>query len=475
MSIKRQDGLAAHEAAVVRDLALLGLPPAVWTAEPPGPDGAPMADVLVVGAGMLGIAAAAAARFKGIGRVVVLDRAAPGREGPWMTHARMEFLRSPKHLPGPCLGIPSLTFRAWFEARYGATAWEGLYKVLNPDWQDYLGWLQNVLGLGVRHGVEVARLRPHAGHVEAVLEDGTSLHARRVVLATGRGGAGGLSMPDIVDPDLFPDRAVHSNGEYDIGRVQGRRVAVLGAGNSAWDHAAAALEAGALRVDMFARRTVLPQVNKGRGSANVGFFEGWAAWPPEKRWELLVYMHDLQSPPPHESVLRALKQPNLHVHLGMPVRAIRRVSDGVSIETEAGVREADLLILGTGYAVDLAREPALAELLPHIALWADRYAPPPDLERTELGRFPWLGDDFSLTEREPGACPALSRVHLFNHGAAASVGQIASDIPGVNIAAQRLASHLAQHFAREDYGQLKARLEAFAEPELQATPFFALG
>jgi len=475
MSIERQDGLAAHEAAVARDLTLLGLPPAAWTAEPPGPDGGPMADVLVVGAGMLGIAAAAALRFKGIGRVVVVDRARPGLEGPWMTHARMEFLRSPKHLPGPCLGIPSLTFRAWFEARYGVAAWGELYKVLNPDWQDYLGWLQGVLGLGVRHGVDVVLLRAHLGHVEAVLGDGTSLHARRVVLATGRGGAGGLAVPDIVDPTLFPDHAVHSNEDYDIGRVQGRRVAILGAGNSAWDHAAAALEAGALRVDMFARRKVLPQVNKGRGSANVGFFEGWAAWPAEKRWELLVYMHDLQSPPPHESVLRALKQPNLHVHMGTPVRAIRRVSNSVSIETAAGVREADLLILGTGYAVDLAREPALAELLPHIALWADRYAPSPDLARPELGRFPWLGDDFALTERIPGTCPALSRIHLFNHGAAASAGQIASDIPGVNIAAQRLASHLAQHFAREDVAHLQSRLEAFAEPELQATPFFAPG
>ena len=96
------------------------------------------------------------------------------------------------------------------------------------------------------------------------------------------------------------------------------------------------------------------------------------------------------------------------------------------------------------------------------------------LRREELGRFPWLGDDFALQARVAGACPALARVHLFNHGAAASVGQIASDIPGVNIAAQRLASHLAQHFACEDIGVLQARLEAFAEPELQDTPYFAL-
>ena len=54
----------------------------------------------------------------------------------------------------------------------------------------------------------------------------------------------------------------------------------------------------------------------------------------------------------------------------------------------------------------------------------------------------------------------------------ASMGQIASDIPGVNVAAERLASRLAQHFAREDFRQLRERLEAFAEPELRDTPFY---
>jgi hypothetical protein len=94
------------------------------------------------------------------------------------------------------------------------------------------------------------------------------------------------------------------------------------------------------------------------------------------------------------------------------------------------------------------------------------------LERPELGRSPWLGDGFELTERDPGACPSLGRIHLFNHGATASLGAIASDIPGVNIGAERLASRMAQHFFREDIASIRADLEAFAEPELHGTPFF---
>lgn len=104
-------GAAAHGRQVARDLDLLRLPPPPWTAAATGPDGAPAADVIVVGAGMYGIAAAAALAMKGL-RALMLDRAPEGQEGPWITYARMETLRSPKHLPGIALGIPSLTYRA---------------------------------------------------------------------------------------------------------------------------------------------------------------------------------------------------------------------------------------------------------------------------------------------------------------------------------------------------------------------------
>ena len=94
-----------------------------------------MLDVLVIGAGMCGIVATAALMFKGVRNIVVLDRAPEGQEGPWVTTARMTTLRSPKHLPGIALGIPSLTYRAWYTARYGAAAWEALYKIPNADWR----------------------------------------------------------------------------------------------------------------------------------------------------------------------------------------------------------------------------------------------------------------------------------------------------------------------------------------------------
>jgi cation diffusion facilitator CzcD-associated flavoprotein CzcO len=182
-------GLAAHEAQVARDLELLTLPPPNWPAEATGPQGEPVLDVLVAGAGMYGIAATAALTFKGLRNILMIDRAPAGQEGPWITYARMETLRSPKHLPGVALGIPSLTFRAWYEARFGAAAWEALYKIPNAAWQDYLLWVRRVLGLPVRNGVELLRIEPRGELLAAILREGGEDRvqlARRIVLASGR-------------------------------------------------------------------------------------------------------------------------------------------------------------------------------------------------------------------------------------------------------------------------------------------------
>ncbi|TCZ52608.1 FAD-dependent oxidoreductase [Roseicella aquatilis] len=472
------DGLAAHEAQVARDLSLLRLPPANWLADHTGPGGEKVLDVLVVGAGMYGIAAAAALTFKGIRNILMLDRAPAGQEGPWVTTARMETLRSPKHLPGLALGIPSLTFRAWYEARCGVEAWERLYKIPNADWQDYLLWVRRVLDLPVANGVELLRVEQRNGLLAALLRDGQGERVqlcRRLVLATGRAGTGGFAVPPGIDPGLWPDLAAHGSGPVDFDALRGRRIVVLGAGPTAWDNAATALERGAARVDMYVRRKVLPQVNKGRGSAHPGFFEGWAGLPPAEKWRLLVYMHDLQSPPPHESVHRALRQPGFHIHLGTPVAEARRAGAGVGLTLGGGARaEADFLILGTGFGMDVAAIPELAGLAPKVATWADRFTPPPGQERPELSRFPWLGDGFELAARDPAEEPLLSRIHLFSHGAFASLGAIASDVPGASVGAERLAHRMAARFFAEDIDAIRARLEAFAEPELQGTPFFAL-
>jgi cation diffusion facilitator CzcD-associated flavoprotein CzcO len=473
--LDKPDALAMHEAQVARDLELLTLPPANWAAPRNGPDGQPMPDVLVIGAGMYGIAAAGALLFKGLRNLQVLDRAPEGLEGPWITTARMETLRSPKQLPGVALGIPSLTFRAWFEATSGSKAWDALYKVPNRVWQDYLTWVRNVLNLPVRNSVDVLAVTPHEDHVALTLREAgveRIVYTRRLVLASGRNGTGGASLPAGIDPALWPSRAAHSYEDIDFNALRGRHLAVIGAGPASWDNAATALERGAARVDMYVRRAVLPQINKGRGSAHPGFFEGWASLPADEKWRLLVYTHDLQAPPPHESVHRALRQPGFHIHLGTSLISAKPAGVGVELALSNGTTAtADFLILGTGFTVDMARIPELAAVAPSIDTWADRYTPPPGMEREELSKFPWLEHGFELT----GSMPGLSRIHLFNHAAMASLGAIASDVPGLSVGAERLSHRVAAHVFAEDIDHVRAKLEAFAEPELAGTPFFVWG
>ncbi|MEH2222682.1 hypothetical protein [Nostoc sp.] len=74
-------------------------------------------NVTIIGGSGSGSTFAFALRRAGIGRVTEIDAADDeAHAGVWLTRARMRTLRTPKHLPGPELGIPELSFQAWYEA-----------------------------------------------------------------------------------------------------------------------------------------------------------------------------------------------------------------------------------------------------------------------------------------------------------------------------------------------------------------------
>jgi hypothetical protein len=102
-------GLDEPVAQARRDFGRLNFPAPNWVPAVVGPDGRTMLDVLIIGAGLCGQTAAFALGREGIRNVRTVDRAERGREGPWGTYARMDTLRSPKHLTGPDLGFPALT------------------------------------------------------------------------------------------------------------------------------------------------------------------------------------------------------------------------------------------------------------------------------------------------------------------------------------------------------------------------------
>ena len=456
------------------ELAYLRLPAAAWPGLGHASTSTAMADVAIIGAGMFGIAAAVALALKGVSNVRLFDNSAPGHSGPWTTYARMRTLRSPKELPGLALGIRALTFRAWYEAVYGVEAWEALYKIPNGVWQDYLDWIAHAFELSIDYNTQIRSFNAGPQGVTLSSTDGRTLEARRLVIATGRAGTGGASIPAFISPALFPDRAAHTCDPVDFSALAGRRVAVIGAGSSAWDNAATALEHGAAHVTMYARRSHLPQFNKARASTYPGFVEGWHALTPQQQWTLAAYLDGTPPPPPHETVLRTLAAADagrFTLHLNARLQRVDEQDAQVQLTLADRTDLADFLIVGTGFRVDLGQAPLFAEVADRVALWRDRFDPEQVAQRLHLGLYPWLGPGFELQAREPGD-DALNRVHLLNHAASLSYGAVASDIPAISSAADRLATRIvAQLFGEAFTGHHQHLLAWEAEWELEKTPY----
>ncbi|MYZ44939.1 FAD/NAD(P)-binding protein [Schauerella aestuarii] len=475
----RSAAIAAHDADVARDLARLNYPPNNWMPATYAPDGRPMLDVLVVGAGMCGQTAAFALLREGVRHLRVIDSAPAGLEGPWGTFARMPTLRSPKHINGPDLGIPSLTFRAWFSARHGEATWDALYKIDRLDWLRYLLWVRQIVGVPVENGVRLRSLTLVPGGVQAELEHADraeTVVARRVVLALGRDGSGEARR--LPFPSFHSDsadaraRVFHSSDPIDFSALRGKHVAMLGAGSSAFDNAGTALEAGASSVTMYARRPHLPQVNKSKWSVFSGFMKGYAGLSDAQRWRFYTYILAQQAPPPHESVLRCQKHAGFSIRFSTPWRDLTADHTGVAITTDHGVTRYDAAILATGFAVDLPARAELAALRPHIAVWRDRVSTDEATRYAEAARFPYLGPGFELQENVPGSAPDIDRIHVFNWGSTMSHGALAGDIPGLATGALRLAEGVVRRLFAEDAERHYEALAAFEDPELLPTDYF---
>jgi FAD-dependent urate hydroxylase len=155
--------LVALEAQVRAEFAKTAHPGAAWLAPKLDPDGRPALDVLVIGAGQSGIATAFGLMRSQVTNILVLDKAEEGREGRWLTYARMHTLRSPKDFTGPDLDIPSLTYQSWHEAQFGEDDWRSIDLIPRELWAEYLLWFRRVVDLPVRNGCEVVEVLPAAG------------------------------------------------------------------------------------------------------------------------------------------------------------------------------------------------------------------------------------------------------------------------------------------------------------------------
>lgn len=445
-------------------LAYLDYPRRAWTLPRAAPDGTEAADVLVAGAGINGLAIAFLLARERVSRVRVVDSAPAGFEGPWLGFARMRWLRTPKELVGPDLGVAPLSFPAWYEARFGRGAWDGLERAPNAVWMDYLRWFRATAGIAVENETTLVMVEPAPGGLFACRLRGPGgesvAHARRVVLATGVLGAGGPQVPREIAALPAALRA-HSSDAIDFSAFAGRRLAVIGAGASAFDNAAVALEAGAAEVTLIARRARIEQPNVKQAMEFAGFLRHYGELGDVERFRLHQVLARFAVPPPPDSVARCTAHAGrFRVLTGARLLSARQDAGAVVLETARGTVTADAVIAATGFSVNMSLRPELAPFRDRIALWSDRF--PPAASDPTLGAMPYLDGGFAYTARHPRDAAVLARIHDVGIASVPSVGPVCVGLNGMKFGPDRVVRALTRSLFLEDAEAHVAAVEAFA-------------
>jgi cation diffusion facilitator CzcD-associated flavoprotein CzcO len=314
------------------------------------------ADVLVIGAGPYGLAAAAAARGHGLQTTIVGQPMAF-----WREHMPAEmFLRS-----GPDWHLDpagSLTLERYLELRGIAPA--DVDPLPIRLFLEYADWFRETAGIVVRDERVVALT--HDGDFCATLDSGRTLRARAVVAAPGVSHfthrpewAGGLGE--------------HTCDLVDFKDLSGARVVIVGGRQSAYEWAALLGEHGAERIDVVHRhaaprfdrvswRFVDPLVEstlRERGWwRNLSASERGAV--DRRFWEVgrLTLEHWLA---PRLARAPVRVRPHAEVVCVEPAgeRVDLRLSDGARLD-------ADRIVFACGYRADIARVPYLAGVLDEV-------------------------------------------------------------------------------------------------------------
>jgi cation diffusion facilitator CzcD-associated flavoprotein CzcO len=372
----------------------------------------------------------------------------------------MQQLRTPKLLAGPEGGNPVLSFQAWFEAQHGPEAFDKLDRIPRLAWADYIAWFQTTTGAQVRYNTRLVEIEPQGDLLRLHLEaDGArrTVTARKVVLANGYAGAGGPNVPGFLRA-LPANVWTHTTGRLPLENMKGKVVGVIGAGSSAFDAAAVALEAGAGEVHLFSRRAYIdypapptpgapPAPPVDRGVPN--WLELSYEQPEIVRWRNFVLGDRRVASVPFDSLQRAVAFDNFHIHLNTSLEDVALAGNG-KVTAKAGRRTLrfDHVIAGTGYRIDLAAQPELARIHQAIALWGDRFTPPAGEENEAGASHPYLGAGLEFQPKAGVDAPYLRNIHCFNLAGALSFGIPVGDVPST-VLHPRLATAIARDLYTE--------------------------
>jgi hypothetical protein len=301
------------------------------------------------------------------------------------------------------------------------------------EFLDYAGWFRR---LGVPD-VEQRLVRKVAcldGAYGVTLEDGEQIGASRVVVAAGLGPFG--RRPEVFE-SLSASRVSHASDHADLSVFAGQRVAVIGSGQSALESAALLSERGA-EVEVLARASEVRWLSSDDGNTRTpgsliplpptavgGRLSGWIAAMPDAFRRLPQKQQEWVSRRCTRPAGSGWLRPRLNrvaITCGRFTTKAEERGAGVWLQLDDGSeRVVDHVLLGTGYAVDIARYPFL----------------PPELiaKLDTVAGYPLL---------RPGFEASLAGLHFVGASAARSFGPVMRFVVGTWYAAPAVA-HLAQN------------------------------
>jgi cation diffusion facilitator CzcD-associated flavoprotein CzcO len=201
-----------------------------------------------------------------------------------------------------------------------------------------------------------------------------------------------------------------------------------------------------------------------------GFMRHMFEMPDEWRWRFMSFILGLREGFPADTYARVNAFPNFTMHVGRPWTGACVVDDRVELATARGAFLADFAICGTGVRMDPALIPALGDCADNIALWGDRYTPPPEEANERLGEFPYLAPDYAFVERRAGETPWIRDIHLFGIGTTMSFGPAGSSINAMTMAAPRLAAGITRGLFEADLPRLYGELRSYDIPQVVLDP-----
>ena len=386
-------------------------------------------DVAVIGAGPYGLSAGAHLKAEGI-RCRVF-----GEPMQFWAKAMPEgmLLRSPRVASN--LSDPHNIFT--LDAYEAASNIQASAPVPLDTFVEYGRWFRQQLESELDER-NVMRVEPDSGGFQITLIDGTLTRARRVVVATG---IGPFKKRPAVFQNLPHERVIHSYDGRAIRKFAGKRLAVIGGGQSALESAALLHEAGA-DVEVIARQEHINWIGQHSWLHRMGLISAMlysphdvgpigisrlVAYPNITKLVPLKLRDRIRTRAVRPAGARWLPErlKNVRITTAREVEEARIVGGDLVLKlSDASERFVDHVLLGTGYKVDISKYDFLpGELKDKVE---------------QFDGYPKLGRGFSCSV--PG-------LHFIGATAARAFGPLLYFVAGTEFASRELTAYIAKRAA----------------------------